>query len=302
MSGIEQICPVCKQMAQVGSERSSALKVECPACGQFSLPRQYKNHDWQGKGYLLSAILRRASDDGTPMQLEGSIDIDALLRGVSLPDGPLEQMDWILLYAWDKTEYAGQPVQFDVKKDYPLFFARKPEELGYLLCCIRKRGWFEPAEDKYLITPQGWKRIAELKRTATDSAQAFVAFWFDHQMDDAVNGIFEALKDTGYEPVSAKTHQHNEDINNWIIARIRESGLLVADFTGHRGGVYFEAGFAMGLGIPVIWTCKETDVDKCHFDTRQYNHICWKDAEDLKKKLINRIEATLPNRRKRAFD
>ncbi len=32
---------------------------------------------------------------------------------------------------------------------------------------------------------------------------------------------------------------------------------MIADFTGHRGGVYFEAGFAHGLGIPVIWTCRE---------------------------------------------
>ena len=42
--------------------------------------------------------------------------------------------------------------------------------------------------------------------------------------------------------------------------RPRHGGLVVADFTGHRGGVYFEAGFARGLGIPVVWTChKEYD-------------------------------------------
>jgi nucleoside 2-deoxyribosyltransferase len=63
-----------------------------------------------------------------------------------------------------------------------------------------------------------------------------------------------------------------------------------------RGGVYFEAGFAMGLGKLVIWTCHEDDVEKLHFDTRQYNHIVWTDATDLKEKLMLRIEATLPDR------
>lgn len=69
---------------------------------------------------------------------------------------------------------------------------------------------------------------------------------------------------------------------------------MVADFTGHRHGVYFEAGFAMGLGIPVIWLCQEDEIDKTHFDTRQYNHILWNSAEDLYQKLLNRIQATVP--------
>ncbi len=92
--------------------------------------------------------------------------------------------------------------------------------------------------------------------------------------------------------------EHNGKIDDLIIAEIRKSGLLVADFTGQRGGVYFEAGFAMGLGIPVICTCRNDDVEKLHFDTRQYNHIVWTDAADLKEKLQLRIEASPPNRPK----
>jgi nucleoside 2-deoxyribosyltransferase len=71
---------------------------------------------------------------------------------------------------------------------------------------------------------------------------------------------------------------------------------LVADFTCEpdkiRGGVYFEAGFAMGLGIPVFWTVRDTTKD-IHFDTRQYAHIVWKDAADLRKQLADRIAAVI---------
>lgn len=71
----------------------------------------------------------------------------------------------------------------------------------------------------------------------------------------------------------------------------------MADFThgdgGVRGGVYFEAGFALGLNIPVIYMCKDDQIDNVHFDTRQYNHILWKDAKELKEKLSNRISATI---------
>ena len=68
--------------------------------------------------------------------------------------------------------------------------------------------------------------------------------------------------------------------------------------TGQRQGVYFEAGYALGMGIPVIWTCRSDEIDKCHFDTRQYNHIVWETAGDLKEKLTNRILATIGNAKK----
>lgn len=42
--------------------------------------------------------------------------------------------------------------------------------------------------------------------------------------------------------------EHSNKIDDEIIGEIRRSAFIVADFTGHRGGVYFEAGFAMGLG------------------------------------------------------
>ena len=65
-----------------------------------------------------------------------------------------------------------------------------------------------------------------------------------------------------------------------IIAEIRRSRFLVADFThgedGARGGVYYEAGFANGLGIKVIHTCREDAVRTLHFDTSHINHIVWR--------------------------
>jgi hypothetical protein len=70
---------------------------------------------------------------------------------------------------------------------------------------------------------------------------------------------------------------------------------VVADFTGQRGGVYFEAGLAFGLSKQVIWTVRKDEVSKLHFDTRQFNHIVWSPNElpQFRVALRNRIEATL---------
>jgi nucleoside 2-deoxyribosyltransferase len=82
-----------------------------------------------------------------------------------------------------------------------------------------------------------------------------------------------------------------------IISAINDSKFLIADFTGHRQGVYFEAGYALGQEKEVIWLCRESDISNTHFDTRLYNHIVWKDAEDLRKKLEDRIAAVIGRNR-----
>ncbi|PZC47483.1 MAG: Nucleoside 2-deoxyribosyltransferase [Chloroflexi bacterium] len=200
-----------------------------------------------------------------------------------------------------------QWVDLDVDRNYPLVFGRDGGELAYLLEALVKRGLLEdegglipPAElapVTYRLTPEGWQRLDQLRRTQTDSDQAFVAMSFDESVREAWDAsIRPALVATGYRPIRMDQVEHNEKIDDRIIAEIRRCGLVVADFTEHKHGVYFEAGFALGLGIPVIWTCRSGDEKKAHFDTRQYNHILWNDVDELKQRLIDRIQATIPGR------
>ena len=109
------------------------------------------------------------------------------------------------------------------------------------------------------------------------------------------NVISKGISDASYRPHKVDQREHNNKIDDEIIAQIRRSRFVLADFTGHRGGVYFEAGFAKGLNIEVIWTCREDDIDKLHFDIRQYNCIVWKPSmlPDFRKNIANRIEAVL---------
>jgi hypothetical protein len=145
-----------------------------------------------------------------------------------------------------------------------------------------------------IIKSKGWETIEKLKTTNIESKQAFVAMWFNNFMDDFYdNGIYKAIKEAGYNPFKINSKDFNGKICDEIIAEIRRSKFLIADFTGRRGGVYFEAGFAHGLGREVIFTVNERCIKKLHFDTRQYNHIVYNSPEDLYKQLLNRIRATI---------
>ena len=136
--------------------------------------------------------------------------------------------------------------------------------------------------------------MEELRATGAKSDQAFVAMWFDPSTEDAwEHGFKTALTETGYDPVRVDLIHHNQKICDRIISEIRRSGLVVADFTGNRGGVYYEAGYAQGLGIPVIWTCRKGHMENVHFDTRQYNHVVWETPEDLRSQLVDRVKATI---------
>jgi len=140
---------------------------------------------------------------------------------------------------------------------------------------------------------KGWE---QLQPTAGISGGCFVATSFHDDLKEAWGrGIYLAVKEEcKMEPVRVDFVEHNKKICDKIVAEICTCQFLVADVTLQRAGVYFEAGFAMGLGRPVIWTCRKDDFENVHFDTRQYNHIVWNAPTDLRTRLADRIRATIP--------
>lgn len=177
------------------------------------------------------------------------------------------------------------------------------QELAQLLHLLEESGllqgsFYASGGASIRPTVRGWQELDNLRRPRTDSAQAFVAMWFNDLTVEAYSkGIEPAIRGAGYQAIRIDKKEHNNKIDDEIIAEIRRSRFLIADFTCEhknvRGGVYYEAGFAQGLGIPVIWTCKDTSFQDLHFDTRQYSHIVWKAPEDLFVQLKNRIGATI---------
>ena len=86
-------------------------------------------------------------------------------------------------------------------------------------------------------------------------------------------------------------------IDNRLRVEIRRSRLLIADFTIDNRGAIWEAGFAEGLGLPVIYTCKKSKLDGKHFDIRNCQMVLWDlanpgDAEASPKATIRN---TLPD-------
>ncbi|MYB60246.1 MAG: hypothetical protein F4X69_02575 [Gemmatimonadetes bacterium] len=180
-------------------------------------------------------------------------------------------------------------------------------ELEYLLNYLVSQDWLEIISESFgmidlTITVEGYARLAELETVVVASSKAFVAMWFNESLDFLYPEAIEpAIKEAGYKASIINEEHFLDKIDDQIIAEIKRSRFVVADFThgqdGARGSVYYEAGFAQGLGKDVIFTCRKDIIDnnEIHFDIRQYPYVVWEknELERFRKNLTFRIERVI---------
>ena len=129
------------------------------------------------------------------------------------------------------------------------------------------------------ITIPGRIYVEEQLGALGRSRQAFVAMWFDDSMGGVYrDGIKPAIEEAGYAARRIDQKDFVGGVVDEIVTEIRKSRFVVADFTtspeaGVRGGVYFEAGFAFGLDIPLFLTCRKDCTEAVHFDIGHLNRL-----------------------------
>lgn len=293
-------CPLCGWEARV-AHLGDADRVNCALCGEFKITRSLlrtalaDREAEETKSLLpyLSAHTCQATERGEIVTLNTANWKDLALAHKETPVS--RKLTKLLELIGSRSNPPGTQVSFNKAADAPLVDAANATEFSYLLEQLDELGYVRAARDfTYVIKARGWEQL-QSNVTRGTPGKCFVAMSFDDSLKEAYqSGIYLAVNDCGMEPVRIDLIHHNEKICDRIIAEIRTCQFLVVDVTLQRAGVYFEAGFAMGLGRDVIWMCRDDDLKNVHFDTRQYNHIVWQSPEDLRAKLADRIRATIP--------
>jgi len=296
----------------------------CPSCGDFAVTyKDYFNltsprlrNGWDQ--HQLSALLREQSIQKLP-RFWLQYDSGPYTTLVALNITPISLVE--LLTRWPRTvseridrtlcnlarlsPTGGHRVKVDTN-DIALAYAQTEAEARFHIDALTSYGLLvgkvniDLSPSDFLITPFGWSRFEKLTQgVSAPENPVFVAMWFGEPeekttMDELFKQSIEpAITEAGYRVARIDLSEHNDWIMDKILGDIRLAPFVVADFTGNRNGVYFEAGFARGLGIPVIHTCRKDDFDKAHFDTKQLNHILWDKPSDLRIGLYNRIVGTI---------
>lgn len=229
-----------------------------------------------------------------------SYTVEYILSRV-FPSRMQDRLDKVLGNLCALSSTPGQEVELSYATDLPVLFAESREAGRFVLDELEDAGYIHTSATSdsldAIVRGRGIARMQELEQEAgrLESSQAFVAMWFDPSMNDAFDlGIGPALEDCGFTAIRVDRTDHANKICDEVVAQIRKSRFIVVDVTDQRQAVYFEAGFALGLDIPIIWTCRDDKDLKLCFDTRQYPHILWLTPDDLRQQLTHRVRALVP--------
>ena len=131
------------------------------------------------------------------------------------------------------------------------------------------------------------EEIIDLAEKAVKSREVFVIMSFEEQsrlddFQDAVKIICEEREFVA-DRIDKRPIGESYDIVERIHRDIETCGFVIADLTNERPNVYYEVGYARGLGKPVILTIAEGE--KVHFDIAGKKIITWKGHKDLRDQL-----------------
>lgn len=299
-------CPICKLGANDVRvwDYGERTTLECARCGKFTITRTAAAMARTRQlGPKLSAWIRERSEMGVEAPEINSNTLNELEP--SLPSYRVAEKQLMLLRAFERrTSFPGQAINIVTQFDYPLGWAAGEDELLYLLRSLVERGLVRRTDGppdlkdsfafQFEVTSDGWIFLDKHARLSVISDQAFVAMSFSSELKSAwESAIGPALIKAQFRPYRVDVEPHIDRIDTKIITEIKNSRFLVADVTQQRPGVYFEAGYALGVGLPVFWCVRADDLSNVHFDTRQYNHIVWENEQQLADQLYLFVTAVV---------
>ena len=237
---------------------------------------------------------------------------DELLRRIiqesPYPRSPKEKSDNLILFLNSMQEYAGQILN-SIDRIQPeilssiLYFKNYDEYIFYLFNLFNQGlidGVDASSKDgnaliSIKLTYSGLEYIIDLQEQGRYSKYCFIAMSFSEGLDSIREALKSACSKTGFTPVliDEVILDSEQTINDGIISWLKRCRFCIADFTEQKDGVYFESGYALGRGLPVIYTCQNDWFAKSHFDTNHFPHITYNDPKELEDSLINRIHAWL---------
>jgi hypothetical protein len=310
-------CPVCHSGLKEIIERpggKDATFFSCSLCGEFVLSRSLvaslphileADKDASAK---ISHALRTMQRINKGAELN-SYTTDEILKK-PLPT-PREQADLFIRWLAENVEGPGETVWVEPATHRSIIGAKTNEGFGLILHHLFEAGLIvgrlaskfgEPDDGAdATLSFEGWDYWEKLRRGGATYRKGFIAMKFgDPLLDALLVGILKpCAKQAGFELYRLDDTPRAGLIDDRLRVEIQSSDFLVADLTHDNPGAYWEAGYAEGLGKPVIYICEKEkfESDKTHFDTNHHLTIIW-DKGDLKKAgedLKATIRATLPN-------
>lgn len=233
--------------------------LDCNNCGKYQITMEafddlptLLNGRYNNKKHLISGFLKEMTELNLPTEVITNDNIENLFMNSKIPKTLQDKMDKLLSYFYRKTETLFQEIVIDItRQQNAIGYAKNMRELESMINALSQLGYLKVegrgmGRRGCVLTLSGFSRAEKLQKEVVNSKQGFVAMWFSEDMMNVFEEyISRAIRESGYDPFIIPMKEHNDDICDNIIAEIRKSKFLVADFTGK------EAGFILKQVLPV---------------------------------------------------
>lgn len=327
-------CPVCRNVdggiCRAGRNRSGTIGFECTICGQFEATleaynwlKTTKNEQGESRNLreidktqraLISHKLRSAEREDESFLIETGW-IEHLISEVNLPS-PIVQAGHMIRLIGDEVRRSGENLKVLPEHLHAIVGAPGRQSAMDLAIELKDRGLLRlnpngaagtignPAPPNTMpseinLTLDGWQRYEDERGGRFAGRYGFVAMQFgDLELDSFVDQVVKpATKEMGYDLVDMRDVARAGVIDNIMRTQIRDSAFVIADLTHDNSGAYWEAGYAEGLGKPVIYICESAKFDEksTHFDTNHCTTVPWSsdNPERFRRNLIATLRRSL---------
>lgn len=124
-----------------------------------------------------------------------------------------------------------------------------------------------------------------------DNPLVFVVIAFHESMEPVYALLKELGNNFNLKVIRVKDVKDDFRITDRIISLINRSKFIIADLSLEKPNVYFELGYARGIGKRIITICnKRSDI---HFDVKDWTCLFYSDMDDLRKNILPRFESEM---------
>ncbi len=322
-------CPICK----IGLNQKADIKtgcvatIHCPNCGPYNLSFEFytdnlvNNRLSREELAILSYSLRRMQGGKATPWLVQDIAM-SILNTTTLP-AAMEQIDNLIIYLGTTLAEPGAALNIKANELRATLGSITLGAAQWVIGEAHEAGLIQAQISQYVGNPEwgifgatlsvrGWQRYTELQTSASGSKRAFMAMKFG---DDELTRVFQecfrvAAQRAGFNLMKLDDEPRAGLIDDRLRVEIRTSRFVIADLSHANKGAYWEAGFAEGLGRPVIYTCRDSVMNhtnkdmRPHFDTNHHLIIVWSPdkLQEAADRLATTIRATLPGEAKLVDD
>ena len=240
--------------------------------------------------HIISAYIREVTDRDEAVVISAN-DLDSIVNSPTIPVTIEDKGNRLLQYLYRHSDRTGEPVVIHpLSSNYNLTYSPNLQELVYIIDKLRNEQLMIREGTSFQLTEQGWREAA-VSAGGKKLKPCTILIGNDEDLSTEWHErLLPIIEQYGYLPrLLSHANMKTPCAEKYSLELIADSKLIIADLTGQPPEVYFAAGYALGLNIPVIWSMNSFDAETLPVKIKEIRPIVWDSVEELASILQQRL-------------